>query len=110
MTQPNWSMARNRYRHVPSDLQVGLIDMPAISHDVRSSPSGLRELRREPLDPPVDAHVIDLDAAFGQELLHVSVGKTEPQVPPDRQGDDLGREAIPGEGRARRWSDTTMPA
>jgi len=25
--------------------------------------------------------VIDLDAAFGEELLDVSVGKTEPQVP-----------------------------
>jgi hypothetical protein len=25
----------------------------------------------EPLDPPVDAHVVDLDAAFGQELLDV---------------------------------------
>jgi hypothetical protein len=36
----------------PSDLQVGLIDMPAISDDVLSSPSGIRELRREPLDPP----------------------------------------------------------
>ena len=94
----------------PSDLQVGLIDMPAIPNDVLSSPSGLRELRREPLDPPVDAHVIDLDAAFRQELLDVSVGKTEPQVPADRQGDDLGREAIPGEGRAGRWSDRRMPA
>ncbi len=84
--------------------------MPAISDDVLSSPSCLRELRREPVDPPVDAHVIDLDAAFGEELFDVSVGEAEPQVPPDRQGDDLGREAIPGEGRARRWSDRTVPA
>ena len=84
--------------------------MPAISDDVLSSPSGLRELRCEPLDPPVDAHVIDLDAPFRQELLDVSVGKPEPEVPPDRQGDDLEREAVPGEGRARRWSDRRMPA
>jgi hypothetical protein len=35
---------------------------------------------------------------LGQKLLDISVGKTEPQVPPDRQGDDLGREAVPGEG------------
>ena len=60
--------------------------MPAIPDDVQSSPSRLRELRREPLDPPVDAHVIDLDAALRQELLDVSIGKAEPQVPPDRQG------------------------
>jgi hypothetical protein len=45
-----------------------------------------------------------------QELLDVSVGKTEEQVPADRQGDDLGREAIPGEGRAQRLSDRRMPA
>jgi hypothetical protein len=38
-------------------------------------PTGLGELRREPLDPPVDAHMIDLDAAFGEELLDVPVGR-----------------------------------
>lgn len=78
--------------------------MPAISDDLLPSPGGLRELRREPLDPSVDAHVIDLDPALRQELLDVSVGKSEPQVPADCQGDDLGWEAVPGEGRARRGS------
>jgi len=82
-----------------SDLHVGLIDVPAISDDVLPSPGGLRELWREPLDPPVDAHVIDLDPTLREKLLDVSVGKTEPQVPADRQGDDLGREPIPGERR-----------
>ncbi len=60
---------------------------------------GLGELWREPLDPPVDAHVIDLDASLRQEFLHISVGEAEPEVPPDSQGDDLGWEAVPGEGR-----------
>ncbi len=72
--------------------------MPAIPDDVLAGSSGLCELRSEVLDPAVDAHVIDLDAAFGQELLDVSVGKTKPQVPADCQGDDLGREPVPGEG------------
>jgi len=72
--------------------------MPAIPNNVLSSPSRLRELRREPLDPPVHGHVIDLDAAFGEELFHVSVGEGKPQVPADRKGDDLGREPVPGEG------------
>jgi hypothetical protein len=75
----------------PSDLDVGLIDVPAIPDNVLSSPRGLDELRREPLDPPVDAHMVDLDASFGEELLDVPVGEAEPQVPPDGQGDDLGR-------------------
>jgi len=30
--------------------------------------------------------VIDLDAAFGEELFDVSVGEAEPQVPADRKG------------------------
>jgi hypothetical protein len=76
--------------------------MPAISDDVLSSPRSLRELGREPLDPPVDAHVIHLSMPRSEELLDVSVGKTEPQVPSDRQGDDLGREPVSGEGARRR--------
>jgi hypothetical protein len=84
--------------------------VPSIPDDVLSSPSGLGELRGEALDPAVDRDVVDLDPALGQELLDVPVGEAEPQVPPDRQGDDFGREAVPGEGRARRWSDRTMPA
>jgi hypothetical protein len=60
--------------------------------------SGLGELRREALDPPVHGDVVDLDAPFGQKLLHVPVGQTEPQVPANRQGDDLGREPGTREG------------
>ena len=89
----------------PSDLEVGLIDVPAIPDDVLTGPSGLGELRREPLDPPVDAHVVDLDAALGQQLLDVSVGQAEPQVPAHRQGDDFGREPVSGEGRHWPWAE-----
>jgi hypothetical protein len=42
--------------------------------------------------------VVHLDPALGKELLDVPVGETEAQVPADRQGDDLGREPVPGEG------------
>jgi hypothetical protein len=42
--------------------------------------------------------VVDLDAALGEELFDVPVREAEAQVPADRQGDDLGREAVPGEG------------
>src|SRR6266567_3810275 len=65
-TWPNWSMARK----LPGSR-------------------GLGELRCEPLDPPVHRDVVDLDAALSQELFDVAVGEIEPQVPPDRQGDDL---------------------
>jgi hypothetical protein len=62
----------------PSDLQVGLIDAPAITDQVLSGPRGLGELRGEPMDPPVRRHVIHVDAALGEELLDVPVGQTEP--------------------------------
>ena len=52
----------------PSDLQVGLIDVPAITDDVVSGSCGLGELWGEPLDPPVHRHVIDLDPAARMHL------------------------------------------
>jgi hypothetical protein len=36
------------------DLQVGLIDEPPVPGNVPARASGLRELRRKALDPPVD--------------------------------------------------------
>jgi hypothetical protein len=42
--------------------------------------------------------VIDLDPPLREKLFDVPVRQAEPQVPPDRQRDDFGREAIPGEG------------
>jgi hypothetical protein len=68
-------------------LEIRLVHVPAIPHDVLAGPGSLRELRGEALDPPVHRDVVDLDAAFGEELFDISVGKAEPQVPPDRQGD-----------------------
>ena len=84
--------------------------MLAISDDVLSSSGRLGELRRKALNPPIHRDVIDLDAAFGEEFFDVPVGQAEAQVQADRQGDDLGREAVPGEGRSGRWSDRRIPA
>jgi len=52
--------------------------------------------RREPLHPPVDGDVIDLDATLEQQLLNVAVGQVEPQIPAHRDHDDLGRKPEPG--------------
>ncbi len=54
----------------PSDLDVGLIDVPTISYHVLAGPGGLSELRCEPLHPSVHGHVVDIDPALGQEFLH----------------------------------------
>ncbi|WP_235497790.1 hypothetical protein [Frankia sp. R43] len=43
------------------------------------------------------ADVIDIEAAFDEELFHIAVRQGEPQVqvPPRRQHDHLGREPDP---------------
>jgi len=38
---------------------------------------GVGQQRGEPVHPPEHRHVIDLDAAFGQQLLDVAVGQVE---------------------------------
>jgi hypothetical protein len=43
--------------------------------------------------------VVDLDPALGKQFLDFPVGETEPQVPTDRENDDLRREPKPGERR-----------
>jgi fluoroquinolone transport system permease protein len=62
---------------------------------------GLGQQRREPLHPPEDGDVVDLDTAFGEQFFDVPVGEAETQVPADRQHDHLGREAEASEGRSR---------
>jgi hypothetical protein len=75
------------------DLQVGLVDLPAITDAVAAGPGSLGQQGREALDPAVDGDVVDLDAAFGQQLLDVAVRQREAQVPAHRQHDHIGREA-----------------
>jgi len=83
---------------VAGDLHVGLVDEPAASDGVSAGAGRLGEQRREPLDPPVDGDVVDLDAALGEQLLDVAIGQPEAQVPADRQHDHVGWEAEAGEG------------
>jgi hypothetical protein len=39
--------------------------------------------------------VVDLDTALDEQLLDVTIGQVQPQIPADRDHDDLGREAEP---------------
>src|SRR5258706_12687341 len=45
---------------------------------------------QEPLHPPEDGAVVDLDSAFDQQFLHVAVRQAVTQVPADRDHDHLG--------------------
>ncbi len=54
---------------------------------------------------PVDRHVIDLDAALGEQLLDVALGQAVAQVPAHRNRDHLTWEPATrrcGRGRSRR--------
>ena len=42
-----------------------------------AGPSGVGQQWREPLDPAVDADVVDLDTTVGEEFLDVAVGQAE---------------------------------
>ena len=93
------------------DADVGLVDEPAATNGVSAWSGGVDQLGGEALDPPKDRHVIDLDAAFGEEFFDIAVGEPEPQVPTHRQQDDLGREPEAGERRTSHHDrPTTTPA
>ena len=48
------------------DLDVGLIDEPAVPDVMATGPGRVDQQRGETLDPAVDRDVIDFDTAFGQ--------------------------------------------
>jgi hypothetical protein len=72
------------------DLDVGLVDEPAVTGRVPGEPGGVGQQRGEPLHPAVDRHVVDLDPAFAEQFLHVAVGQAVAQVPAHRHHDHLG--------------------
>ncbi len=81
------------------DLDVGLVDEPPIPDGAPARTGRVDQLRSELLDPPVQGHMVHLDAALGEDLLQVPVGQSVPQVPADRQQDDVRRETEPHERR-----------
>jgi hypothetical protein len=48
------------------DLHVGFVDELPITWCVAGRAFGVDELRWERLDPPVEGHLVDLDAAFSE--------------------------------------------
>src|ERR1019366_5596833 len=76
----------------PGDLHVGLIDKPVTTHAVAARPSRVDEQGREPLNPPDQGHVVNLDTAFSEQLLQIPVPQPVPQVPAHGDQDDLRRE------------------
>jgi hypothetical protein len=102
MTCPCWSIARYRWVQRPATLTYVFVDEPPIARRAACGARGVDELRSEGLHPPVRRHVIDLDAALGQQLLNVPVGQSVAQVPAHRDRDHLTWEPVAGRsGRGR---------
>ena len=93
------------------DIHVGLVDEPAAVRCMPPRPGGADQQRGETLHPAVQGDVIDVSAAFGEELLEIPVGRTEPQLPAHRQENHFGQEPEVNDGRQirRGWRYVTMP-
>jgi hypothetical protein len=61
------------------------------------------------LDPSPHRDVIGMQAPLGKQLLHITVGKREAQVPADRKQDHLWFKLAPLEQSGNRW-DTEHPS
>ena len=77
-----------------------VVDLAMLVHrpvHVPAHSGRIDQFRSEPLHPPEQSHVIHRDPALLDEAPD-TVRKGVPQVPADRQQDDVRWEAEPGEG------------
>src|SRR5664280_251937 len=79
------------------DLHVGLVDEPTAAGAMPTWSGRVHQQWRDPLDPSEQGDLVDLDAAFSEELLEIPVRQPVPQVPAHGDQDDLRREPEPGE-------------
>ena len=92
------------------DLDIPLVNKPAVTNQMPARPSGFGEHRCEPLHPPEQGHVVDFDATFREEFFEVAVGQVVAQVPAHRQQNHIRREPETNERRGRNSRRTSHPA
>jgi hypothetical protein len=79
------------------NFYLGLVGEPPVTEAVPARPGRVDQQRRAPLYPAIDGDVIDLDPAFDQQLLDISIRQAVTQLPTHHQHDHIWREAEPGE-------------
>src|SRR5512132_4226887 len=79
----------------------GLVNAPGRRSVALVPAHPLLELRRKALDPAVEPHVVDGDAALVHHFLKVPVADAVTAVPADAEQDDLGRKPAALEHRHR---------
>jgi hypothetical protein len=83
-----------------------LVDEPPITGYVSARPCRVDQQRSETLHPPIDGHVIHLDAPLGQQLFHISIRQPVAQIPttaPSARGPHQRNETQPS------WISTEVP-
>lgn len=77
-----------------TDLEVGLIHAPPTTEGQAVRARRGDEMGCERLDPGIDGARIDAYATFGQPRGDIGVTQAIAEIPADRQGDDVIREAV----------------
>ena len=67
---------------------------------------GVDHQRREALHPPIDRHVINIDATLGEQFFDIAVRQVVAQISAHRQQDDVRREPEPSKRRRSRTATT----
>src|SRR5208282_4803656 len=88
---------------------VGLVHPPTVAGRFEPRVQTSFHFRGVTMYPSPHRDVIGVQAPLGQQLLHVTVGKREAQVPADRKQDHLRFKLAPLEQSGNRW-DTEDPS
>jgi len=92
-------------RPLACDLEASLTGKPPVTRGVAARASALDGLGGKSLYPPVDGHVIDRDAALGQQLLDVAAGQAVAEVPADGyRGFAPAQRAVPVVADLSEWA------
>ena len=82
------------------------VEMPAIARS-RTAPSHASSDRRSEFEhPTANALVGEVKAALEKQLFDIAIRQPVPEIPPDREDNDLRREPKPDERSQRRYALT----
>ena len=83
---------------MPANLQVRLIDAPALANCCSMDASRSHAMRREGTDPVIHCAGVDGDTAFSKPLDHVGIAQPKVELPADGKADHFVGKAVTAEG------------
>jgi len=76
------------------DLEIDLVEMPGCMRRRPAFAKIGRDLGSKMVHPAAHGFIGHQDPGLSQQILHFAEAQGEPDIKPDRQLDDLGREAV----------------